>query len=176
MPVRLAAALLLTLLCSPAGAADPWTPFRKAFPGPREPVVATPLPPVLPPELPPPPVIMLPEPEPPPVDIDPPAVVPLPPVRDVRSSSKPRTKAPLSLAPKPRQPKTPEENDGSWLAPCSWVCGHVRGKSKSELDVDEVYWRVTAYQKAHGQRCIVSTCPLYVPPEVLKEMQQKVRG
>ena len=99
----------------------------------------------------------------------PPVPVPLP-------KPKVKSRAPLSLAPPPRQPTTPEENDGSWLAPCFLVCGHVRGKTKAELDIDEVYWRVTARQKAHGQRCVVSTCPDSVPPAVLREMQQKIRG
>ncbi len=96
-------ALILLLLCSSAQAADPWTPFRKAFPGPREPVEVEPLPPVLSPELPsPPPPIMVPEPEPLPA---PPIVVVVPPPtppRDAKSPDvRPKTRKPLNLTPKP---------------------------------------------------------------------------
>ncbi len=186
--MRWAAVLILLLLCSSAQAADPWTPFRKAFPGPREPVIAAPLPP-------------LPEPSaaaaieralldaelqeavkraqeaPERAEEAAKAVVPpTEPPRDPKSPKpKARTKAPLSLAAPPRQPATPDENDGSWLAPCFMVCGHVRGKTKAELDADEAYWRVTPRQKAHGQRCVVSTCPDSVPPDVLREMRQRLR-
>lgn len=106
--MRVAATIVLALLCSSAWAADPWVPFHKAFPGKPAPVVVTPLPPVLPPELPPPPPpIMVPEcpcpPHPPPVIMDAPVVVPLPPVREARSSSgKSRTRSsgrPLSILP-----------------------------------------------------------------------------
>lgn len=129
MPVRVLIALLL--LCSSAQAADPWTPFRKAFPGPREPVVATPLPPILPPELPPPPVIMLPEPEPlpPPVIADPPAppvvvVLPPPRPRDVRSST--RSRAPLNI--------TPPKCEGPPLTrSCEEVCDYATRYTFREL-------------------------------------------
>jgi hypothetical protein len=194
MPVRALIALLL--LCSAAQAADPWTPFRKAFPGKPPPVVAEPLPP-------------LPTPRAPEAESGAAAVieralleaelraatqraeeaaeraekaeaaakeaaVKVEPLDPKSPAMKPKVRAKQRLS--TRQPTTPEENDGSWLAPCSWVCRHIRGKSKAELDADEIYWRVTKTQKAHGQRCIVNTCPDAVPADVLREMKQKMRG
>lgn len=188
VPVRLAAALLLALLCSQAWADSAWKPavdtFRKMFPGKPPPVEVAPLPP-------------LPEPDAAAaieralLDAELQAAVrkaqeaaeraeeaakavpvPLPPPKPRAKT----TRQPLSLAPPPRRPTSPEENDGWWLPPCFMVCGHLSGKTKAELDADEAYWRVSARQKAHGQRCVVNTCPDSVPPEVLKEMKQKIRG
>lgn len=130
MPLRLAA-LLLALLCSQAWAADPWVPFRKAFPGKPPPVIAEPLPPIMPPELPPPPVIVLPEPEAPaPVIVDPPpappvvVVLPPPRPRDVRSST--RSRQPLNITPKPCE--------GPPLAQsCADVCYYAERYTFTEL-------------------------------------------
>lgn len=142
VPVRVLIAL--ALLCSPAAAADPWTPFRKMFPGKPPPVVAEPLPPILPPELPPPPVIMLPEPvpPPPPVVVDP---VPLPPLRDKKSSSTSRSRAPA----RPLQ-ITPPIADPS--------CAQARrGVSMSCQDILANAWIYNLYsaaKKAHSQSCL----------------------
>jgi len=83
-----------------------------------------------------------------------------PPKQADRSKPKPK---PLKPQPRQRKPTTPAENDGSWLAPCWMVCNHVKGRSKAQLDADEIYWRVTPYQKVHGERCIRSTCPDALP-------------
>ena len=185
MKVPLALAILLLLLASPAQAADPWKPVLDLFRRPA-PAPSTTHPP-------------LPEPNAPAaieralLDAElqeavrkaqeaaeraEEAAKAVEPPRDAKSPVPPRpkvrTKAPLSLAAPPRQPTTPEENDGSWLAPCFMVCGHVQGKTKAQLDADEAYWRVTARQKKHGNLCIVNTCPTAVPADILKELKIKM--
>jgi len=189
--MKFAVALALIVLCTPAHAADPWAPILDLFRARPAPIAPMPAP--RPPEA-----------DDAQAAIEralmeaelraavrraqeaaeraeeaaKAAAAPPEPPRDPKSPApKPRarvTAKPLSLAP-PRQPTTPEENDGSWLAPCFLVCGHVDGKSKAQLDADEAYWRVTARQKLHGQRCVVNSCPHAVPPKVLEEMKQKVR-
>jgi hypothetical protein len=188
--MKFAAALVLIVFCTPAHAADPWAPILDLFRARPTPIAPMPAP-------------RLPDDAQAAIERAPmeaelqaaikraneaaekaeeaakAAAVPQEPPRDPKSPL-PRPKAkttakPLSLAAPPRQPTTPEENDGSWLAPCFLVCGHVDGKSKAQLDADEIYWRVTARQKLHGQRCVVNSCPGAVPPKVLEEMKQKVK-
>lgn len=138
----------------------------------RHPEAPVPLPPAKPAEIvpapevapAPPPVLVWPEPprfEVLPDQVPPQAAPELPKVEPKADPPKQADRSRLRkrIPPKRERPQTPAENDGSWLAPCWMVCNHVRGKSKAQLDADEIYWRVTPYQKAHGERCIRSTCP-----------------
>lgn len=141
--MKRAAAIVLVMLCSQAQAADPWTPFRKAFPGKPPPVVAEPLPPVLPPEIPPPPPpIMVPEPPPPPPVVTEP--VPLPPIRDTRSSSRTRAKAarPLQITPPIADPSCAEARRGVTM-PCQDILANAW-----------IYNLYSEAKKAHAQSCL----------------------
>ncbi len=194
--MRWGAVIALVLLCSSASAEDPWKPLKQLFfPGPRAPVVEKPLPPVQ--ETAPEAI------ERALLEAELQAAVkraeeateraekaeaeraaaeardaksPVPPLPQPKP--KVRTKAPIapiSLAPPPVQPQTPEQNDGRWLAPCWMVCGYVKGKSKAELDASEAEWRVSERQKAHGDCCILRTCRDAVAEDALKKMLARRR-